>query len=176
MKNLIFISLLLLTFITATDMSSQTKNIFAVKDSWEVGGSFSFSKVRKEFAPYAGYFITDGFELGVIPAVEFINEKNEEDKISYSIFIASAYNGNWESEAYPFIQGAIGYYNLSGERDESGLTMEIEAGLKTNVLGGNTLLKVAADYNHKFVFRLFSSSEEWEGTFGFVAGLSIFFK
>ena len=174
MKNIIFISLLLLTVITVSDISSQTNYNFAQKNTWAIGGSFSISKNYKEFATYGGYYITDGFELGVIPAVEFLKDKDN-SITAYAIYAAPSFNFNTESNVYPYIQPEIGYYNISGP-EYSGLTLGIEGGVKANIFGDG-MLKLAVDLNKKYFWRFFTSNkEDWEETISFVAGLSIFFK
>lgn len=177
MKKLIFISLLLLTVISVSDLSSQANNNFAGKKNWEIGGSFGISKNYKEFALYGGYFISDGFELGVIPAVEFLKDDNK-SMTTYAIYVAPSFHITTESTIFPYFQPAIGYYNISygGRAESSGLTMDLEGGVKANILG-NSMLKLAININKKFVWHFFSSNEKfWETNISFVAGLSLFFK
>jgi hypothetical protein len=198
MKKLIIILLLLLTVLTAENLSAQTKNKFALKNTWEVGGSFGFSsinfvtngKTSNEtitfigLSSYGGYFIEDGFELGIIPSVGYL-KYDDEDLTIFEFSIAPAYNFHTESSAYPYVQGAIGYNSLSytyksyfGDTKEtnSGLVWKLEGGVKINIFG-NSLLKLAAAYDQRTLNPdNYTGDRNGLNTFSFVAGFNVFFK
>ena len=192
MKKLIVLSLLVLLVLTVSDVTSQTKQNYAKKETWEVGGSFSYSNVTSvyngktddhamttvKFAPYGGYFVTDGFELGLIPSVEYLSY-GDDNMTTFAIYAAPAYNFYTGSIAYPYLQGAIGYNSISGSGGmltRSGLAWDIEGGVKLNITG-NTLLKLGLDYNQK-TLNTSSSTGDRSGTnaFNFVVGFNVFFK
>lgn len=191
MKKLIVLSLLVLLVLTVSDVTSQTKQNYAKKETWEVGGSFGYSSVTSvnngktddnaittvKFAPYGGYFVIDGFEIGLIPSVEYLSYGDDNMTI-FAIYAAPAYNFYTGSIAYPYLQGAIGYNSISGSggiSTRSGLAWGIEGGIKLNITG-NSLLKIGLDYNQK-TLNTSSSTGNRSGTnaFSFVAGFNVFF-
>jgi hypothetical protein len=109
---------------------------FATKGSTELGGSISFQSLTPvsngntgdattifSVAPFIGYFVADGFEIGLNPlSITSISYPNNSDSyIQITIFAAPSYNFNTESIAYPFIEALLGYtssqsigWNLGG--------------------------------------------------------------
>lgn len=186
---LIFVILLLI----ATSSNAQTKQKFAKENTWEVGGSVSFTYTQYvsngntssngvnifKLYPYVGYFVTDGFEIGIIPAVELISYGGGTTSNSFAIYAAPSYNFFTKSLAYPYIQGAFGYNSVSyggSSSSQSGIAWAIEGGVKINV-GGNSLLKVGFDYGQKTLNKSGSSSgRSGLNTFSFVAGFNVFFN
>ena len=185
-KNIFFVVLISLFFINA---HSQSKNKFAKEQIWELGGSVGFSSITEvdngnsgtamtniSFHPYAGYFFLDGFEVGLITGIDFIKQGGW-DNSTFVIYLAPAYNFNTNSNAYPYIQGGIGYNQVSysNYRSYSGLAWDLEAGVKLNLFG-NSLLKFSFDYNQKT-----QNPENYDGkrnginTFNFIVGFNIFF-
>ena len=190
MKKLIVISFVMFLLLSSGNLFSQSKNNFAKKSTWEVGGSLSFSNFKYvnngnesdgitfvDILPYCGYFITDGFELGVIPAIE-IQDYSGYDKTDLTIFLAPAYNFKTNSPAYPYVQGAIGFANESGKglTSRSGLAWHLETGVKLNFFN-NSLLKFGLNYSQK-TLETSNSSGKRNGinTIGFNAGFNVFFR
>jgi hypothetical protein len=190
MRKVIVLSLMALLVLTVSDLSSQTKQNFAKKNTWEVGGSISYSNVTAvnngetgdavntfTFEPYGGYFVVDGFEIGLIPAVQYISY-DDDNYTSFAIYLAPAYNFYTKSMVYPYIQGAIGYNSISGSGMDTrtGVAWDLEGGLKLNVYG-NSLLKIGLDYGQQ-TLNTSSDTGDRDGfnSFRFVAGFNVFFK
>jgi len=186
-KFLFFAVIISLFFI---DAHSQIKNEFANEQTWELGGSVGVSSTTQvnyghtseamtniAFHPYAGYFFLDGFEVGLIPGIDYYKQGGW-DYSTFVIYLSPAYNFKTNSIAYPYIQGGIGYNSVGGEgmKTRSGLAWDIEGGVKLNLFG-NTLLKFSLDYNEKT-----QNSENHTGdrngynTFNLVVGFNVFFK
>ena len=185
-KNIFFVVLISLFFINA---HSQTKNRFAKEQTWELGGSVGFSSITEVYNgnthtaitnislhPYIGYFFMDGFEVGLIPGMDYYSQSSF-NYTTFVIYLEPAYNFNTNSIAYPYIQGGIGYNSISGGgiRSVSGFAWDIEGGVKLNLFG-NSLLKFSFDYNQKT-----QNPENYDGlrnglnTFNFVVGFNVFF-
>ncbi|HEY5533387.1 MAG TPA: outer membrane beta-barrel protein [Ignavibacteria bacterium] len=186
-KNIFFAVLISLFFINA---HSQTRNRFAKEQTWELGGSVGFSSMAEvhngnsstaltniSFHPYAGYFFLDGFEVGLIPGIDYYSQGSF-DYTTFVIYLEPAYNFNTNSIAYPYIQGGIGYNSISGKSitTVSGFAWDLEAGVKLNLFG-NSLLKFSFEYNEKT-----QNPENYNGkrngfnTFNFVVGFNVFFQ
>ena len=190
MKKLIVLSLLVLLVLTVSDVTSQTKQNYAKKETWEVGGSISWfnvtpvSKAKTDdainivlFAPYGGYFVTDGFEIGIKPTVGYISV-DKDNMTAFAIYLSPAYNFYTESIAYPYLQGSIGYNSLAGSDmiTSSGIAWDLEGGVKINVFG-NSLLKLGLNYGQQ-TLETSSHTGDRNGfnTFSFTAGFNVFFK
>jgi hypothetical protein len=159
MKNLMYLVLTVLVFSFAANAQS-----FGKKGVWEIGGSLSFTSttqvVNDETAddsetifliePYVGYFLADGFELGLIPRFR-TTSFGDDSRTEFGIFLAPAYNFMLDrSNIYPFIEGRIGYNTVSVDVNDatvdlSGLSFGGRGGVKIH-LGGNSLLNVGIQY------------------------------
>jgi hypothetical protein len=109
----------------------------------EAGGDISFSSTKTvidgesvgnsvnvfTFSPYFGYFITDGFELGVKPTISSISSGGGTSTAVY-FFAAPAYNFLTESSVYPYLEGLLGYASHSNGTTRSGLSFGLGGGLK----------------------------------------------
>jgi hypothetical protein len=190
MKKIIRVFLAVLMVISVSNLFSQTKSYFAKKNTWEAGGSFSLTSVKYvsnsntgdafttlDIMPYGGYFITDGFELGLIPEIEYMTISNS-NSTNFTFYVAPSYNFYTESPAYPYLQGAVGYNSQtgSGMTSRSGLAWKLEGGMKLNLLG-NSLLKLGLGYEQKNIESSNSTgSRSGTNTISFVAGFGVFFK
>ena len=184
------ISAIMLLPLIVSDLSSQVKQNFAKRNTWETGGSISYSNLSPvfdgeshdgigtfTFAPYGGYFITDGFEIGLIPSVEYITY-NDDDATTFSVYLAPAYNFYTKSIVYPYLQGAIGYNSVAGSGFEtrSGVAWKLEGGVKINAFG-NSLLKLGIDYGQQ-TLETSSSTGDRDGynSVNVVLGFNVFFN
>lgn len=200
MNTQIKITLFLFIMLAITNLPAQVNTELAKKNTFEISGAVSYlsadyitngenesTQTSIEFAPYGGYFITDGLELGIIPTIEYEKYGNQFGSSSitnFTIYVAPSYNFFTGSIAYPYIQAAIGYnsqsYHTSNvsiqEPTISGLAWKVEGGVKINAFE-NSLIKLALDYGQK---TLESSSHSGKrnglNSVNFVAGLGIFFK
>lgn len=190
MKKVILFTVILFMFITSVNLFSQSKKYFAKSNTWEIGGSFSYTNFKYvtdgnessgitfvSFAPYCGFFITNGFELGVIPTLE-VQDYDNYDISNLTVFLSPAYNFNTKSPAYPYIQGAVGYSSQWGKHmtTRSGLAWQVEAGLKYNVFS-HSILKFGLNYSQK-TLETTTSNDKRDGinTIGFSVGFNVFFR
>jgi hypothetical protein len=188
MKKSLFFILFIITILAFHNSYSQSKNLFAHKGTWEFGGSVGISSVTPisdgntenaitnfSFMPLAGYFITEGFELALIPEIDY-SSVSSYSATNFTIYLAPSYNFNTNSNAYPYVQGAIGYSSFSGTSltTRSGFAWIITGGVKINALG-NSLINLAVDYSQKTL-----NPSGWSGkrnginTLEFVSGITIF--
>ena len=187
MKKLLVVFCLL--FVSSQIILGQN---FATKGAIELGGSIGFSSTTFvedgesgdealssfTFQPYVGYFLVNGFELGLIPS--FTSQSQGDASISsYGVYLAPAWNFDLKSNLFPFIEGRIGYSSSNydyGEIDAtlSGLSWGLRGGLKAQV-GNSALVNFALYYD-----QLTMNPEDWEGdrngenVFGVNAGFTIF--
>lgn len=114
----------LIQLVSATHMLAQNTNGFATKGMFEFGGNISYthtsfvlqgtefpaqSSNTFSFLPYAGYFITDGFEVGINP-LGIQSYWDSQDRVTTATFlVAPAYNWKIGGTIYPFLEGQIGY-------------------------------------------------------------------
>ena len=119
---------------------------FATKGSIELGGSISFQSLTPvsngntgdattifSVAPYIGYFVTDGFEIGLNPlgftSISYTGGSVKE----VMIFAAPSYNFKTEGIIYPFIEALLGYTSFSNGSSESGFSWGGRGGVKIAV-------------------------------------------
>lgn len=142
-------------------MNAQAGEKFGMKKQIEVGGTIGFTSITPVFAgttgnatslfsinPYVGYFITDGFELGLVPMVTIISPPSPATSTTdLTIFLAPAYNFQLQnSTVTPFIEGLIGFSSVSSSGNSaSGLSFGGRGGIKVNVTG-QALLNVDVRY------------------------------
>lgn len=151
---------LILFFAIYINVSGQTNPNFAKANTWEIGGSISYSHTFAETdygkdanyikaAPYAGIFVTEGLEIGFIPAVEYFSYGSS-NYTTVQMFLAPSYNFYTNSIAYPYIQAGVGFSGASGSgsSSSSGLVWSLEGGVKLHVFK-NALIKIGLDYTKK---------------------------
>jgi len=184
---------LLLFLLISINVYSQAAHNFAKQNTWEIGGSVSFSYSENvsngksndnglnvfKLYPYVGYFVTDGFEIGIMPAIELRNYSGGTTSNSFAIYAAPSYNFYTKSLAYPYIQGAFGYNRISyggNSSTYSGIAWTLEGGMKINI-AGNSLLKIGLDYGQKTLNGNNSSGDrDGVNTLSFVAGFNVFLE
>ena len=138
---------------------SQEARQFATKGVTEFGGSVSFSSVTHvrsgtsgqtttvlSIAPFIGYFLLDGFELGVNPlGITSYSSEGVATATAIRIFLAPSYNFRTQSTSHPFVEALLGYTAQSNGDGEKGFSWGGRAGLKINV-GETGLLNVGVQY------------------------------
>lgn len=143
----LFLTGLLICGLFVLPCRSQETKEFAEKGTVELGGSVSFQSVTPVFngasgdattiftlAPFFGYFVSDGFELGVNPFDITVNSlPNSNSSTRISILFAPSYNFKTNSIAYPFVEGLLGYTSLSDGGTESGFSWGARGGVKLAV-------------------------------------------
>lgn len=121
---------------------AQEARKFAAKGCTELGGSVSFQSLTPvtngntgdavtifSFAPFIGYFVADGFEIGVNP----LGITSVSSTTQIMILAAPSYNFTTEGIAYPFIEALLGYTSQSNGSSRSGFTWGGRGGVKLAV-------------------------------------------
>ncbi len=124
---------------------------FATKGVTELSGTVSYSNFTSvtngetgdaisifTLAPQIGYFITDGFELGLgtgislLPGFSVLSPEDGESTNILQFFISPSYNLVTDNKnLYPFIEAQLGYTSISsGDQTDSGFSYGGRAGLK----------------------------------------------
>jgi len=149
--SLTILTLVALSLITISSNGIAQDRQFAAKGVTEISGTVSFSRFTTVFrgetgdaisiftiAPQIGYFVTDGFELGLgtgvslIPGFSIISPEDGESTSLLQLFLAPSYNIKTnDAKLYPFLEAQLGYTSLSsGDDTESGFSYGGRAGLK----------------------------------------------
>jgi hypothetical protein len=164
---------------------------FAKKGMWELGGSVGFTSSTNVYAgtsdtrgaittfsisPEAGYFITDNFELGLVP-LQFVSQSFDGNTASqFNFLLAPSWNFILQSNLYPYIQALIGYGSISyGGSSVSGLDYGAQAGIKLEI-AKSSLINIGLSY--LMTNRTPSGISDRYGTndLKIVAGFSVFLK
>jgi hypothetical protein len=104
-------------------------------------------------APQIGYFVTDGFEIGLttgislVPGISVITPAHGESTTITQLFFSPSYNIYIQDKViFPFIEADLGYTSLStGSNSESGFSYGGRAGIKI-VAVDHFLVSFAAQY------------------------------
>src|SRR5689334_8299471 len=144
---------ILLVVFSAAQLRAQEREVFPLKGTTEIGGSFSFisttpvvngvnGDARTTFlmTPSVGYFLSDGFELGVDPFA-IRSESGGGATITDVLFLISpAYNFRTDGMVTPYIEGLLGYASTSGGgASANGVSWGLQGGLKLGVTGRSLL-------------------------------------
>lgn len=146
-----FLMVILITVqITLQNTLAQDKE-FAKKGITEISGSVYYSSYTTVsngqtgdaisifgLAPQIGYFVTDGFELGLgtgislLPGVSIVSPENGNSTTYTQLFLSPSYNIILESKrVYPFFEAQLGYTSVSsGDNSISGFSYGGRAGIK----------------------------------------------
>jgi Outer membrane protein beta-barrel domain len=194
------ISLIILFACTMTGVifdpkaSAQSLNGFAAKGNVEFGGNVSYQHTSVitqgaefptqtnsmfSFFPYGGYFLADGFEIGLNP-VSIQTYWDNQDKITnLTILLAPSYNFDTGGKVYPFVEVQLGYSQevFGGSLAElnaskrDGFSWGGRAGIKLAITG-NSLLNAGAQYQQ--ISLTPSGDSQWSGsnTLMFSAGFT----
>lgn len=151
--------LLLVMFVLFASISNaQEMKKFALKGSTELGGSISFQSLTPvsngntgdattvfSLMPYIGYFVTDGFEIGLNPLGIASYSFSGNSTTQVMIFAAPSYNFKTEGIAYPFIEALLGYTSQSDGSTRSGFSWGGRGGVKLAITNQG-LLNLAIQY------------------------------
>ena len=170
---------------------------FGKKGQIEVGGDISFTSTTPVYGgttqnatsdfmiePYAGYFIIDGFELGLRPIVDITSPPSPAKSVTtLNIFLAPAYNFKLQnSPVTPFVEGLIGFSSYNGFTDANGaqtsgtgISFGGHAGVKVLVTG-NGLLNVGVEYVAITTKPSGASDRVGENLLGVNVGFTLFFN
>lgn len=165
-KVLQIVSIVALLFFLSSATIAQEKQ-FATKGTTELAGTVSYSNFTMvsngetsendlsifTLAPQIGYFITDGFELGLgtgislMPGYSVLSPNQGESTNFFQAFLAPSYNLRIENKSlFPFLEGQLGYTSMSsGNNSESGFSYGGRIGLKV-VAANNFLITFSAQY------------------------------
>lgn len=152
MKNNSFISGSLITVLLLFSSSNFAQDkLFARKGVVELNGNISFSSYTIvsngktgnttsifTFAPQIGYFISDGFEIGLgtgislIPGISVISPEGGNNSSLVQLFFSPSYNISTENKnLYPFLEAQLGYTSTSsGNSTSSGFSYGGRGGFK----------------------------------------------
>lgn len=133
---------------------------FCQKGTWELGGSVGFSSSTPvyngntgdasstfQLSPQAGYFITDNFELGLIP-LQYVSYKVGSSSIAqFNFLVAPTWNFDSKTNVYPYVQGLLGYGTISAGSSSSlsGLDYGLQGGVKIEV-AKSSLINIGLSY------------------------------
>lgn len=129
-------------FITSASMAQESRK-FATKGITELGGSIAIMSVADvtngntgdattiiSVAPFIGFFVADGFEIGVNPLGITRMSRGGNSVTQIMIFAAPSYNFRTEGIVYPFIEALIGYTSQSNGSSVSGFSWGGRGGVK----------------------------------------------
>ncbi|MEW6510680.1 MAG: hypothetical protein AB1428_06930 [Bacteroidota bacterium] len=138
---------------SAAGFAQEQRRHFTSRGSVELGGSISFQATQPvandrtsdviydlTVLPYVGYFILDGFELGVNPAGLVLTSAGSTTITSLRILAAPSYNFRTSTIATPFVEGLAGLTTMTtsvsggGTSTASGFTWGGRAGVKVGVV------------------------------------------
>jgi hypothetical protein len=162
--SMIVLPLLLIMFFS--NGMAQDKQ-FATKGTTELSGTISYSNFTMvsngetsdndlsifTVAPQIGYFVTDGFELGLgtgislLPGYSVLSPSEGESTNIFQLFLAPSFNLRTENKSiYPFLEAQLGYTSMSsGDNTESGFSYGGRVGVKF-VASNNFLITLSGQY------------------------------
>lgn len=143
----------------ALSVSSPAQN-FVKRGTTEFGGStlFAYQNATREgfhsqsghsltllLDLYAGFMITDGFELGVMPAFIFQDVENISGTF-FSLFLAPSFNMNPKGTVHPFVELLLGF---NAGSVGNGLGYGLDVGTKA-VIGTRSLFVFQVQFLRQF--------------------------
>lgn len=148
------IAVLAMIVLTGAASSAQVTKNFALKGETEAGGSVSFlsyapvsnghvrdASLLFSLAPYIGYFVMDGFEVGLNP----LGFTGNESYGQLMVLVAPAYNFRTDGVTYPFIEALAGYTVQTNGSSRDGFSWGGRGGLKIAVTDKG-LLNLSVQY------------------------------
>jgi hypothetical protein len=152
------------SFVLTTSLALAQTRSFAERGVIELGGSISFKSSTNvepgyprttlslfDALPYAGYFVADGFEIGINPLGVSTSGRQGAfgpgTQTSVMILIAPSYNLKTGGIAFPFIEGLFGYTSMftSSYPASNGFSWGGRIGVKLAV-ADHGLLNLGAQY------------------------------
>ncbi len=192
MKGLIKVvrgSAVILACLLIVYQAAPAKGNFAKKGVIELGGSLGYSSQTSvygsqtgsttstiQLSPYFGYFLSDGFELGVDP-FSILSMSSGGSSITQIMFlVAPSYNFTTNGSVYPFVEALLGYTSISGGGETGGgFSWGLKGGIKINVTG-NGLLNFGLQYA-QYTYTPSGASERYGfNTISLSGGFTIFFN
>ena len=161
---------------------------YATAGVLELGGSASFEQHTAVFAgttastsntyinaaPYVGYFVTDGFVLGLRPlGVGYQKIGTATAVLSVNTFFAPGYNFDMQSNVYPFVEGLVGYTSMSIP-DVKGISYGGDLGVKM-MLPNRGLLNFSVQYLMKTLNASGATTRSGENVLSAGFGYSVWF-
>jgi hypothetical protein len=158
----------IICFLMAGSMTSHAQS-FTSKGTVELGGEFSFSSQKESssnnyshgqeseaynvlmFNPYIGAMVGQGFELGFMPGIA-----RSGSITSLNLFFAPSYNINTSGNAYPYLEGLIGYSSIASGVSANGLGTGISGGVKVAIGSSGLFL-----FNVKYLHQSFETEESY---------------
>jgi hypothetical protein len=158
---------LVLTAVLFFNQTMAQERTFATKGITEISGSFAYSSFTPvsngntsastsifTLTPQIGYFIQDGFEIGLssglsfLPGVTFVFPSGGNNTTILGLFFTPSYNFRIESKSvFPFIEGQLGYTAVSsGSSTSSGFSYGGKGGIKM-IIADHVLLNFSAQYS-----------------------------
>lgn len=139
--------------IVASARAQEPRRHFTSRGTVELGGSISFMAAQPvvndkkgettytlAVMPFVGYFVIDGFEVGLNPAGLVLTSANNVTVTQLRILLAPSYNFRTTSIATPFVEGLAGLTTVTtsvtgaGTATASGFTWGGRAGVKVAVV------------------------------------------
>lgn len=125
---------------------------FATKGCTELGGNVTFQSFAPvtdgktgesittfTLAPFLGYFVAEGFEIGLDPLEIATTSYLGHTNTQITIFLAPSYNFSTGGIAFPFLEGLLGYTSQSNGTHETGFSWGARGGVKLSVTDGGLL-------------------------------------
>jgi hypothetical protein len=186
----------LLWFVVSAEGVAQDRG-FASKGTVEVGGNLSFSSFTSvtegtsgeattmfTVAPRVGYFVVQGFELGIQPGASFLVWPAGFNVVTgggssttlLQVYGFAAYNVKvQDGKAFLFLEAPAGYATTSGNGStRSGFSWGARGGVKIVPTGG-LLVTIAGEYYQVTLNRSGASSRSGFDFFSVGVGLAGFF-
>jgi len=146
-------SLVMAFVVCAAGVSAQgqPRKRFGTTGIVELGGSGAFTATQPvaggntgswvydlSFMPYAGYFVADGFELGINPAGVSVTTVGDTSTVRLRILLAPSYNFHTPTMITPFVEGLAGLTSSSlmhggSSTSVAGFTFGGRVGIKSAV-------------------------------------------
>ena len=146
-------SLVMACVVCAAGVSAQgqPRKRFGTTGIVELGGSGAFTATQPvaggntgswvydlSFMPYAGYFVADGFELGINPAGVSVTTVGDTSTVRLRILLAPSYNFHTPTMITPFVEGLAGLTSSSlmhggSSTSVAGFTFGGRVGIKSAV-------------------------------------------
>jgi len=157
---------LLVAILAVALTATSQERYFGKSGTTEIAGGISFSSLTAvnhgetgdattflSLGPEIGYFVADGFEIGInpgvslLPGLSVITPSQGDGTTILQLFVYPAYNLHTEgSSVTPFIQVPVGYTSMSsGSTTQSGFSWGIKGGVKV-VATSHLLVSIYGQY------------------------------
>ncbi|MCX6138345.1 MAG: hypothetical protein NTV54_12710 [Ignavibacteriales bacterium] len=138
------------------------------------GSTASKSSTTLEAAPYIGYFVTDGFVLGLRPlGFSFEQPPTGSEVIKINTYFAPGYNFDTQSNVYPYVEGLVGYTSVS-KPDLKGISYGGSVGIKM-LLPNRGIVNLSVKYVMETLNPSGASTRNGENILSAAFGYSVWF-